>query len=274
MTRPAHELLTRFGLVACLAAPKAALCAGAGVQAATVTGTVTDTSKAPIRGVEVLAIGTGVRTYSDEAGHFALEGVPVGRVTITARRLGFSPSEFTLFLTQNETRDVIVVLSMLSVEIEEVVVRSPAAERLYADFERRRHTALGVFITEDEIDRRKPHVASELFRRVNGVRVVTDGSRTIIESAREALVASCPMRVFIDGNDFPLFDLSLDSYIEPTAIGAIEIYRGISNIPPQFAGRESPCGIVAIWTRSGKINKAAPRTPRAPAAKPDTSSRG
>jgi hypothetical protein len=35
-------------------------------------------------------------------------------------------------------------------------------------------------------------------------------------------------------------------------IGAIEVYPGGATVPPQFGGRESACGVIAIWTRQGQ----------------------
>jgi hypothetical protein len=38
-------------------------------------------------------------------------------------------------------------------------------------------------------------------------------------------------------------------------IEAIEVYLGPSDVPGEFAGSNSGCGVVVIWTRSGPPRK-------------------
>jgi hypothetical protein len=41
----------------------------------------------------------------------------------------------------------------------------------------------------------------------------------------------------------------LDEMIAPGAIHGIEVYQGLSRLPPEFVTPEITCGVVAIWTR-------------------------
>jgi hypothetical protein len=59
------------------------------------------------------------------------------------------------------------------------------------------------------------------------------------------------VRYYVDGASYPLYGQSIDVMVQVVDIGAIEVYPGGATVPPQFGGRESACGIIAIWTRQG-----------------------
>jgi hypothetical protein len=45
---------------------------------------------------------------------------------------------------------------------------------------------------------------------------------------------------------------SLDD-VDPGTIGAVEIYGGSADIPPELSrgGRDEACGLIAVWTKAG-----------------------
>ena len=99
-----------------------------------------------------------------------------------------------------------------------------------------------------------PRVPSDLFRTVSGVKLIRDSGTPTIVSNRLGPM-NCPLRVFIDGSNYPLYGQSLDALVQVGDIGAIEVYAGGATVPPQFGGRESTCGVIAIWTRHGQRKK-------------------
>ena len=60
-------------------------------QTATITGTVTDSTGAPVSGAEVRVDGTNLHTLTDDDGHFELRDVPPGPQVVRALMLGFKP---------------------------------------------------------------------------------------------------------------------------------------------------------------------------------------
>jgi hypothetical protein len=48
-------------------------------------------------------------------------------------------------------------------------------------------------------------------------------------------------------------DMSIDQYVAPEDVVAVEVYTGTSQIPPEFQSAllNSKCGVIVIWTRTG-----------------------
>lgn len=40
--------------------------------------------------------------------------------------------------------------------------------------------------------------------------------------------------------------------VQPEDVHAIEVYRTPSEIPAQFGGAESACGVILVWTQRGR----------------------
>jgi hypothetical protein len=63
----------------------------------------------------------------------------------------------------------------------------------------------------------------------------------------------CPVQVFLDGNqatrDVPGGDVDIDELASPLDVEAIEVFRGLGSIPPEFLTPEARCGVIAIWTK-------------------------
>lgn len=159
------------------------------------------------------------------------------------------------------------------------------------DFDRRAtNRAGGVFLTEKDIERRRPTHTSDLFRSLLGVAVrdsfgiiqlistrgmhlSTPPRSTVQASAGPGTPATsasagvgpasgspppgvdarrCMIRVVLDGQ---LTDatFSVDD-VPPSAIRGIEVYLGAATIPAEFSSvrQDALCGIVLIWTRSGE----------------------
>jgi outer membrane receptor for ferrienterochelin and colicin len=53
--------------------------------------------------------------------------------------------------------------------------------------------------------------------------------------------AGCQVDVVIDG--MPHQDIN---FVQPSDIGAMEVYRGPAGAPPQY---DSACGVIVIWTK-------------------------
>ncbi|HHH30257.1 MAG TPA: carboxypeptidase regulatory-like domain-containing protein, partial [Polyangiaceae bacterium] len=76
-----------------------------------VTGTVVDEEEAPVVAVTILIEGMErIRTVSDEAGRFTLEGVPLEAVTLLARGEGFEEGVVDLAEGQTGDRETVTIV--------------------------------------------------------------------------------------------------------------------------------------------------------------------
>ena len=229
----------------------------AATSTARLSGRVADAVGAAIVKAEILVPNTSLRTESGSDGRFELASLPAGDVDVVVRRLGFAPAKFTVQLGSGERREIRVLLSPVAMLMDSVAVKAegPSVEVAYGGFERRKSRGFGTFITREQIDKKRPRVTTDLFRTVSGVKLLRENGSPVVVSARLGTMAYCPVRYFIDGADYPLYGQSIDTMIQVADIGAIEVYPGGATVPPQFGGRESACGVIAIWTRQGERAK-------------------
>jgi len=240
--------------LSCLAAVAAsAQLPAAEARVARLTGRVADALGSSIPKAEILVTNTTLHAESGTDGRFELANLPAGPVEVIVRRLGFSPAKIALDLATGELRDIRVLLSPVAMMMDSVAVTAPGPtiEVNYGGFETRRSRGFGTFITREDIEKKRPRVPSDLFRTVSGVKLIRDSGTPTVVSSRLGPM-NCPLRVFIDGSNYPLYGQSLDALVQVVDIGAIEVYAGGATVPPQFGGRESTCGVIAIWTRQGQ----------------------
>lgn len=145
----------------------------------------------------------------------------------------------------------------------EVIARSEVDPSHFLDaFRHRLRTGNGVYITRAEIERQRPSYVTDLLRTIPGVDVVASGpgSRPVVQMARAA-GRDCATQIFVDGfllnrrvttDQGPRSDVfRVDDVVSPDAVEGIEVYRGLSTIPPEFLTPDATCGVIAIWTRRG-----------------------
>jgi hypothetical protein len=135
-------------------------------------------------------------------------------------------------------------------------------------FFQRRRIGLGEFLTrEDIVERPATQRITDLLVGMRGVQVTRDG--IAFRAPGESIMGGCAPRVYLDGmlSGLPLtFDFSGVNSIPTDAIEAIEVFRGPSEIPPQYGGAQGTCGVVLLWTRRNELNDADERSIRAPSS--------
>jgi hypothetical protein len=219
------------------------------------TGRVADAVGGAIVKAEIVVTNTAFRAETGADGRFELAGLPSGPIEVIVRRLGFAPAKIPLQLDTGEIRDIRVLLSPVVMTLDSVSVTAtaegPTIEKAYGGFEMRKSRGFGTFITREQIEKKNPRLTTDLFRTVSGVKLLRENGTPTVVSTRLGTMAYCPVRYFIDGSSYPLYGQSIDTMIQVADIGAIEVYPGGATVPPQFGGRESACGVIAIWTRQG-----------------------
>jgi hypothetical protein len=208
---------------------------------ATLIGRVVDHhSHSPVAAARVALLGTRYDTTVDGDGQFHQEGIAPGTYVVQVRAVGYTAGSWVIKLEDADVHTQDFELELLGVELDPVAVELP-------EFERRRASGRGYFITEDKIQQAKPHALSDLFRSVPGVRLVCRGSANCtVRMARAP--RECRPDFVVDG-----FEASNSTSLDMPAVGiiGIEIYRTVSETPLQFLRTNNQCGTIVIWTQSG-----------------------
>lgn len=214
--------------------------------------TVLDSSGAGIIDAEVRVEGSAVHGVTDETGKVRLTAVPIGPVRLGVRRLGFRPASVEVAVNADSPATASVTLAAVGHRLAPIFVRG-AATRLtgpMAEFYERRDRGLGRFITRAELERDRPHLLTDVFRRIPGIQIV---STEMIPNAIRMRGMRCAPLVWLDGSPAAAAEFDLDA-IPPESVEGIEVYRGVSEVPPQFIGPHGlgTCGVVVVWSRSGE----------------------
>jgi hypothetical protein len=207
-------------------------------------------SRAPVAGARIRFLGTSLGTQSDSTGRFATSGLVAGIYLLEVRAVGYAKGSWVLRLGDRDAVTEVFELAPLPVELDPVVVeRQPSfAEQRRLEFERRRASGRGHFITEDEIAQVKPRMLADLFRTVPGVRLLCRGAGTDCTLRMARAARPCKPDFILDG--FPATN-STGLDMPTVGIIGIEIYRTLSETPFEFLRAHNECGTIVIWTRSG-----------------------
>lgn len=256
------RLMRLLPVLACLvlAAP------AAGQQQVRVEGRVVDNeNRRPLSFADITVRrpdGQFVRqVQADSLGRFEFVVSRLSSVQLRVQRLGYRANTTpVLYFDDKKYFQVEVRLDADAILLAplEVMVWSEVDSSPFLDnFRRRLENGLGIYITREEIEARRPMYVSDLFRTVPGVQMSSSGrgGRPSIQFARGAGMR-CYTQIFVDGmlmNPWTVGEENarLDDFVSPNSVEGIEIYRGLSTIPPEFLTPDAECGVIAVWTRRG-----------------------
>lgn len=211
-----------------------------------IIGKVTDTTGVPLPRAEVWLVSVSeLRSIADDSGRFALAGLPSGQVTFGVRRLGFESATFSAVLKPGKTHRVTFPLTPSVQSLAEVKVQDTASTWL-AQFDQRRSTHRGTFITRKDFENQNLRIATDILRRVPGVQIVPTRTGTAVAMTRGAGARRCTPQLYVHQTPY---SGNFDDFT-PDDIEAIEVYVGISEIPPELITLGRPiCAAIVIWTR-------------------------
>jgi hypothetical protein len=256
--------INRFAAVLVFAASTAALprdaCAQDQLPAGAVSISVVDSLGRTISGAELTVDGTTVRGVTDERGEVRFNAVRGGPATIRVRRLGFRPATLDIIVDQRVPATSIVTLAQIPQRLATIVVKGGTnyTGRM-AGFYQRRDLGIGHFVSRERLEHDNPSQLTDIFRRLPGVQITS--TRFIRNAIRfRGNGGSCWPLVWLDGAPLPTAEFDLD-FLSPSSIEGIEVYSGISQIPPQFMGSRGlgSCGVIVVWSREGERRAKKPK---------------
>jgi len=207
------------------------------------------------------------RRETDSIGAFEFEVRNVSAVQIDVRRLGYKANKMPLLHFDDRTFFQVEVRlapdAILLAPLEITAWSLPQPSAVLESFRERLRIGNGVFITREQIEARQPTRVADLLREVPGVIVTSSGtgSRASVMIGRaqaSAQMSGCEAQIWVDGflmnrrtglGRTVVADFRIDDVVSPMSVEGIEIYRGLSTVPPEFLNPDAVCGVIAIWTR-------------------------
>lgn len=232
---------------------------------------VTDaTTGSPVRAAVATATrtdGTPVRIESDSTGSVTLANLRGGNQTITVQAIGYESASYDIAVREGFSTDLRVSLKPSPIGIQRIEAtakpEAPRTEDLKLNgFYERMKLNRGIFVDQAEIDNRKKELVSDLIRSKQGVSLrQVSGAEQVLwfrgnempSFAPDGGARLCGPTIYLDG--LPVHQSNgedpspIDRYVNASDLAGIEIYRRATQIPEQYGGANSGCGVVLLWTR-------------------------
>jgi CarboxypepD_reg-like domain len=221
-----------------------------------ISGTVSDKgSHTAIPLADILFVTEGRIATSDSAGRYSFAGLPPGEAHFVVRSRHYPTTEVIVELKSGD--DLVLPIELDSTrsarmaQLPAVAVTARVAMLNYrlVDFERRRHTGAGQYLTDDEIRSSGAANLTDATRNMRGMTTHCGGNAEVTGCRIHMVRApnNCPPEYIVDGR--------VDNVFGPMTpirdIIALEVYLGASDVPGEFAGARAGCGTIVIWTLSG-----------------------
>lgn len=218
-------------------------------------GTVVDQATGDaVSNVSVQVVSTPLTSLTDEAGQFHFPRVPIGDHVLRVDHIAYGAIVSNLNVRKEDLM-VTVRLTPAAIALEPIIVTAFSRRLDHVGFYQRERRGVGTFISRKQIDAMNAHSGSDLLRRVPGMRLVPEMSRSNHPSNSTLGRGNCRYTYMVDGAR-TLADFEMD-FVAPYMVEGVEVYNGSGEVPAAFrahtsGGRAKSCGVVVVWTRDGR----------------------
>ena len=208
----------------------------------------------PIAGATASIPNLGAGVLTDERGAFLLDHLPPGDATVQIHHIAYGDPTLTVRVKSGSITHVELQIPRTAIELEPIAITIETRPKWLErnGFYTRLNGGLGQFLTPEQIERRGAIRFSELLRAIPGVQItrlcVPHCYYKVIMSTNQRLMECGPVW-YVDGRKMWMDIMDdVDAVASAFDIQAIEVYRGVSQTPPQFFGQ---CGSIVVWTKRG-----------------------
>ncbi|WP_419163249.1 carboxypeptidase regulatory-like domain-containing protein [Candidatus Palauibacter sp.] len=220
-----------------------------------VSGILLDDSTAqPISGATVRIPGARGSVVTESNGRFRIAEVPAGLQELVIRHVAYGEPTAALSVAPGVSTNARIRLAPRPIAVAPIAVEVTARSRWLeeTEFYDRLERGLGAFVTPEEIDRQRYRSLADVLRTIPAVNLretCAPHCEVYIRMAGQTMTGCLPT-FYVDGRQLHglPYPIDLDMIAVAGDLAAVEVYRGISETPPQFYGR---CGSIVIWTRRG-----------------------
>jgi len=196
---------------------------------------------------------------TNEDGSFLFPELRPGLYTVRASLLGRGPVEDSVMVEPGRSLNLEIRLPTDPIPLEGIVVEVESRDlglEIEGFFERRARQP-GIFLTQDQIERRLANSIYDIFAGFSNVRVVSSGIFKTVEfggTRALTLTGGCYPPVWLDAQLVHLGGIGnpplLDQMVDPNEIAGLEVYTSTSRVPVRF-NVNAGCGVIVIWTSGG-----------------------
>lgn len=214
--------------------------------------------------VHVSADSLGQFILRGPAGHYQIAAVHAGYTSVLSAPIAFEDGEsMTIRVPLATTGDPTHNIGVLEHTKTDIAPKRVATGREWTDgFRMRKTLGMGVRFDRNELAHSRAVTVGDLLRRVPGVAIGSDNSTASVAMRRTGMAGlratsigtPCQVGWFVDGRridrpgDTDPVTASLAS-MHLDELEALEVFRGLSEMPAEFADPDLQCGAVALWTR-------------------------
>ena len=200
---------------------------------------------------EVTVDPAGSRKTTDYFGDARFPGLPKGRYTVRARKIGFAPLAADVELSGRDSLEVNLLMAPMTQELAPVTVNATPPSSFLKEFDERRRQGKGQYITDSELRAALGSpLENILTSRLRGVMVVRSASGAFVPySARGPTSLKGPCYISVYWNGVHITNAHSREVDIPSAfIGGIEFYNP-GTAPAQYQDSGSDCGVLLLWPR-------------------------
>jgi hypothetical protein len=200
----------------------------------------------PVADAAIRLVGTAEEVVSDENGRFRFARLPPGTYNLEATHIAHESLTAAFAVNLGESLDITLRMSNEPIRLEPVLVDVRQQRLAEVGFYERRERGRGHYLTKAQIQAKHPQVASDALRGIAGVTLMPSNWGPYQDVTGRG---GCPFRYYVNGgragDDFRIDELAKD-WIE-----AIELYRGLSSVPPEYipalGSANAACGVILVW---------------------------
>lgn len=231
-----------------------------------------------IAGVDVILPGFKLRATTDAGGRYSIANIPAGPTLLVGKKFGWEELSAAVKITAATSNQFNFALTpaVKGLDTMRVVGITPENNRALDLFAQHRIRGFGSFFDSTDIRRRELAKLSDFLQGVTGVTVVQPPlcipmgvryNNCSITAAKRVAVSGnrCAMRIMRDqnlvANGGPISDTEPNTDLQHDWVAAydittlhvsdliaIELYRRESDVPMEYRGGATECGLIQLWT--------------------------